>query len=128
MFRLRHTDGDAQRRTARQVRQPDIFHIAEAGIGVAHAAGQIGCAVGDVPAGQGGSGAEDEEAWVPLEEEGEVLHEALAQSLCVEKVDGWCVFSYCEEDFVGCIDARERGDAGAELRQDGHGVRELAFD
>lgn len=88
---------------------------------------EIGGPPGDGPAGDGRGRRDDEEARVAAEEEGEVLHQAVAQLLGEQEIRGGRLFADGDEDLVGGVEAREVVDASAELGEDSDGVGQLAL-
>lgn len=127
MLWLRLPDGDTERRATGKIREPYVLHVSQAHICIADPAGQVSAALRNMPAGDGGGGADNEETGMMLEEESKVLHEELTEFLGKEKIDRRCVLADGEEGFVGGLNVCEITYAGTELPQDGHGMSELAF-
>lgn len=93
--------GDAERGTSGEISQPDVLHVAQAGIGIAAAAGEIGGSFGNRPTRERRGGGDDEEAWVGAKKVGEMLHQELAEFLRLEEVGAGRVAGDGQEDFGG---------------------------
>lgn len=72
-------------RTSGKVGKEDILHIADGELPIGQTVGKVRFAA-DLPARDGGSRGEDEEAWVFLEKVSEVHHEEIAETLSGDQV------------------------------------------
>lgn len=87
-----------QRRRARHVRQEDVHHVPDTGVGVAEPIGLVAWVHG--PAHHRRRGRHDEEPGILLEQEGEVAHNQLAEGVELEEVCGGRLGRNGHEDLV----------------------------
>lgn len=100
---ITHRSVDGRR--ARHVGQEDVRHVPQGGVGVAHAVGVV--SVSAWPSDQGGCRRHDQQAWVLLEQKGQVAHHQRAQAVHLEVVGGRRLRAHGKEDLVGSPNERE---------------------